>query len=74
MKKKYIKCEGFNAGLLQYLDTKENYLKEGLEIALKMSNLLGKKPSELTEEEKNVLKRSSELVLLATITKELKFN
>lgn len=73
MKHKYVKCDGFHPILIKYLDSVENYLNEMLELIPKMTPLLDKKPSELNEEEKAILKRSSELVLLTTITKELKF-
>lgn len=69
--KKKIKISGISSGLIEYLGSSYEYLGEGLELTRKMKSILGKKESELTDEEKQMLKRSSELVILIETTQAL---
>lgn len=66
-----LKTDAIPSGLLRHLGTATEYLDEGMDIGKKMFLFADKKESELTEEEKAILKRSSELVILIETTMTL---
>lgn len=63
-----LKTDVIPGHLVRHLGRAEEYLNEALEIGKKMILFSDKKQSELTDEEKALLKRSSELVVLIETT------
>lgn len=63
-----LKTDAIPSGLITHLGSVREYLDESMEIAKKMVTFIGKQPSELTDDEKAILKRSSELVILLETT------
>lgn len=68
---KKLKTTPISSSLVRHLGTATEYLDEAMDIAKKMVLFVDKEISELTEEEKATLKRSSELVVLIETTMTL---
>ena len=69
--KRKLKTDAIPSGLLRHLRSVGEYINEGMEISKKMVGLMDKKPEELTDEEKAIFVRSSELVLLIETTMKI---
>ena len=66
-----LKTDAIPSGLLRHLRSAGEYINEGMEISKKMITLMDKKTEELTDEEKAIFIRSSELVLLIETTMKI---
>lgn len=57
--------------MIKELGTHKEYIDELIEITFKMLKIMDKEESEITDEDKQLLKRSSELILLLEVTEAL---
>lgn len=68
-----IKTEAVSKQLLKYLDTPINYIQEGVKLTSDFDRIKKKVENDekLTEKDKKILQRSSELVLLIQVTQAM---
>ena len=66
-----LKTDAIPSSLLRHLGSTREYLDESIELCKKLVSIQGKDLSKLTDEEKAIVKRSSELVVLIETTMKI---